>query len=184
MKKENKAAKAEVKTDVNPAEVSHLKSGHKWMAWVLGLTALWVLVTFVKGLMAENDLPVHISYLNVWYLCNMGLFTVLAAYATFTILKKCPSQIFWSSTVMFGLLLQSVSLIILYFFRQDTAAINGVALFVWGICWYTYMITSTDVESDLPARHRNHSKLGNYVLYLVVASTVLFGLFMVFNLLW
>ena len=184
MKKTKTDSKAEVKKDVAPAEVSHLKSGHKWLAWVTGLTTAWTAVTFILGLCGEVDLPRSMQYLNVWYLVNMGIIAVMACYATVTILRKCKSQIFWSSTTMFTLMLQAVSLVILFFYKQDTAAINAIAMFVWSICWYSYMLLSPAVESDLPARHRGHQKFGEIALIVMILSTVGYGIMMSLTLLW
>lgn len=184
MKKDNNAAKVAVKADANTLETSHIKSGHKWLAWVLGATAIWVLVTFIFGLLDENAVPRNIKFVHVWYVINMGIFAVLAGYSAFSIFKKSPSQIFWSSTVMFGLLLQSVSLVILHLYHQDTESINGLAMLAWSAYWFWYMSVSSDVEADIPARYRNHPFVGNIVLYVMTASTVAYAFVMVLKLLW
>lgn len=184
MKKEDKNAKSEIRRDVTSPEVSHFKNGHKWLAWITGLTAAWVLITFICGLCGHADLPRSIQYLNVWYLVNMGVIAVIACYATVAILGKCPSQIFWGGTTMYILLLQAVSLVIYFFYQQDTAAINAVAMFVWSLCWYGYMVLSPAVESDLPARHRSHHKFGEVVVCIMTVSTVAYGILMSINLLW
>lgn len=184
MKKERKDTKSEVKNDLNPAEVSHFKNGHKWLAWVTGLTAAWVLITFILGLCGHVDLPKSMSYLNVWYLVNMGVIAVMGCYATVAILGKCPSQIFWGASTMYVLLLQAVSLVIYFFYQQDTAAINAVVMFVWSLCWYGYMVISPAVEADLPARHRNHHKFGDLVVLVMTVSTVGYGIMMAITLLW
>lgn len=184
MKKEKAASKTEVKKDVKPVETSHFKNGHKWLAWIMGLTTVWTLVLFVSNLCGDDNIPQSLGYLNVWYVVNMGLFTILGAVATFSILKKSPAQIFWSGSLMFVILLQSISLVILYFYRQDSAAINGLAMFVWSACWYGYMLTAHAVEADLPARHRHHPSFGHIVLGVLTLSTVCYGLMTVIKLLW
>lgn len=184
MKKNNKEVAKEVKRDVTPAEVSHFKNGHKWLAWITGLTTVWVAITFILGLCGDADLPQNMCYLNVWYLVNMGIITVTACYATFAILSKCPSQIFWGGTAMYILMLQAISLVLLFFYKQDSASINAIAMFVWSICWYGYMVMSPAVESDLPAKHRSHPKLGEVFVAVMTASTVGYGIMMAITLLW
>lgn len=184
MKKDKTNSKNEVKKDVAPVESNHFKNGHKWLAWITGLTTVWVAITFILGLCGDVDLPQNMKYLNVWYLVNMGIIAVTGCYATFTILGKCPSQIFWSGTTMYILLLQAISLVFLFFYRQDTAAINAIAMFVWAICWYAYMITAPAVESDLPSVHRSHPKAGEVFVCIMTLSTVGYGIMMAINLLW
>lgn len=184
MKKEDKKANTEVKKDLAPSEVSHLKNGHKWLAWITGLTTVWVAITFILGLCGDVDLPRNMSYLNVWYLVNMAVIALTGCYATLAILKKCPSLIFWGGTTMYILTLQAISLVILFFYRQDSAAINAIAMFVWAICWYGYMVLSPAVESDLPAAHRNHNKFGEIFVCIMTISTVAYGVLMSINLLW
>ncbi len=182
--KKDKAAKSEVKSDVNPQEVSHFKSGHKWLAWITGLTAIWVIFTFISGLCNPADLPVGKCYLNVWYLVNLAVIAVLFCLATGAILKKCPAQIFVGGSAMFLLLLQSVSLLFLFFYQQDTAAINAIAMFAWSACWYGYMVVSPAVEADLPAAYRKHSKVAEIIVGIMTLSTVGYGVMMAINLLW
>lgn len=182
--KKDKAAKSEVKSNVNPQEVSHFKSGHKWLAWITGLTAAWVAFTFISGLCNPADLPVGKCYLNVWYIVNLAVIAVLCCMSTFAILKKCPWQIFMAGSSMFLLLLQSVSLLFLFFYQQDTAAINAIAMFAWSACWYGYMVTSPAVESDVPAAYRKHGKIGEAIVAVMTLSTVAFGIMMAINLLW
>lgn len=184
MKKEKTSAKNEVKTDVAATEVSHIRAGHKWLAWITGITAVWVLITFVLGLAGDMDLPRSMCYLNVWYLVNLGIIAALAVVSTVGILKKCPEQIFVSGSTMYLLLLQSVSLIILYFYKQDAAAINGVAMFVWGICWYTYMLTAPAVETDVPSVHRRAPMVAKVIVGVMTVSTVAYAIMMSINLLW
>lgn len=184
MKKVDKADKTEIKKDVAPAEVSHLKSGHKWLANITGLTAAWVIVTFILGLCGDLDLAVSMKYLNVWYLVNMCIIGLINLYATYAIFKKCPSLIFWGASAMYLLLLQSISLVIYFFYIQDSAAINAIAMFVWSICWYGYMVLSPAVESDLPQAYRSHSKAAEIVICIMTLSTVGYGIMMAINLLW
>lgn len=184
MKKDKPTSKVEVKSDVNATEVSHFKNGHKWLAWIMGITTAWVAIIFIAGLCGHADLPNSMKYLNVWYLVNMGIIAVMACYSTFAILGKCPSLIFWSGSTMFVLLLQAISLVIYFFYNQDTAAINAIAMFVWAICWYGYMVTAPAVEADLPARHRSHNKLGEIILGIMALSTVGYGIMMSITLLW
>ena len=184
MKKDKKGTTPEVKKDLAPAEVSHLKSGHKWLANITGITAIWVLITFILGLCGDVDLTASRKYLNVWYLVNMAIIGVIALYATWAILKKCPSLIFWGGSAMYLLLLQSISLVIYFFYQQDTAAINAIAMFVWSICWYGYMLLSPAVESDLPQAHRSHSKCAEVIVFIMTLSTVGYGIMMAIKLLW
>lgn len=184
MKKEEKTKKSEVRKDISAQEVSHFKNGHKWLAWITGLTCAWVLITFICGLCGHVDLPRSMQYLNVWYLVNMGIIAVISAIATFSILGKCPSQIFWGGSSMYILLLQAVSLVIYFFYQQDTAAINAIAMFVWSLCWYGYMVLSPAVESDLPSKHRSHTKLAEIIICIMTVSTVAYGVMMAITLLW
>ena len=183
MKKDKTSEKTEIKKDVQP-QVSHFKNGHRWLATITGLTAVWVAVTFILGLCSHADLPCHLQYLNIWYLVNMAIIAVTSCYATFAILGKCVSQIFWSGTSMFLLVLQTISLVVYFFYQQDSAAINAIAMFVWAICWYGYMITAPAVEADLPARHRSHHKAGEIFLGIMTLSTIGYGVMMCINLLW
>lgn len=181
MKKANEAKKDEVKKDANEVETSHFKNGQRWLAWVTGLTTVWLLVNFFTGLCNDVYTTRCVSCLNVWYVVNIAILTVMACYSTVCILKKCASQIFWSASTMFLIVLQSVSLIIIYFLKQDSGAINALALFVWGICWFGYMLTSSNVEGDLPSAYRNHPKFGEIVLAVMALSTVGYGLTVVFG---
>lgn len=183
MKKAKEAKKSEVKKDVNEVEAPLIKNGHRWLSWITGISAVWLLIVFIKGLCGDADLPCGMAYLNVWYLVNIAILAVLAGYATLTILKKCTSQIFWSSSTMFLILLQSISLVLLFFFKQDAAAINAIALFVWSVCWYTYMLTGAAVEGDIPSAHRTHSQLGVVILGVMTLSTVAYGIMMSLTLL-
>lgn len=183
MKKNSTEKTKAVKSDVRPAEVSHLKNGHKWLAWIMGITAVWMAVIFIMGLGGSFDLPQSMNYLNIWYLVNIAIIAVTACCSMFAILSKSASQIFWSAATMFVTLLQSISLLILFFIHQDTAAINAILMFVWSICWYAYMVTSPAVESDLPSKYRSHSKLGEIYLCIMTLSTVAFGVLMVIILL-
>ena len=183
MKKTNNKAAQTAKTDVTPAETSHFKNGHRWLAWITGLTTIWVGITFILGLCGDVDLPRSMQYLNVWYLVNLAVITLTACYATFAILKKCPSQIFWSGTAMYIMLLQSISLIIFFFAQQDTASINAIVMFVWSVLWYGYMVISPSVEADLPSRHRSHHKFGEVFVAIMTASTVGYGIMMCIKLL-
>ena len=184
MKKDKKAPKTEIKKDVAPEEVSHLKNGHKWLANITALTAVWVLVTFVLGLCGDADLPSGMKYLNVWYLVNMCIIGLINIYASYTLFKKTPSLIFWGASSQYLLVLQAISLVIFFFYQQDTAAINAIAMFVWSICWYGYMVLSPAVESDLPQAYRSHNKIGEIIVGIMTLSTVGYGIMMVINLLW
>lgn len=176
--------KTEVRKDTAPAEVSHLKGGHKWLANITGITAVWAAITFILGLCGDVDLPANMRFLNVWYLVNMCIIALLCGYATLTILKRCPSLIFWGASSMYILMLQAISLVIYFFYQQDVAAINAIAMFVWAICWYGYMVISPAVESDLPSAHRNHSSAGNIIVAIMTVSTVAYGILMAIKLLW
>lgn len=184
MKKEKNENKSEVKTNLVPSDASHFKNGHKWLAWITGLTTAWVLITFILGLCGHVDLPRSMNYLNVWYLVNMGVIAAMGCYSTFAILGKCVSQIFWAGSTMFILLLQAVSLVIYFFYQQDTAAINAIAMFVWAICWYGYMVLSPAVESDLPSKYRSHHKFADIVVCIMTLSTIGYGVMMSITLLW
>lgn len=174
--------KKEKKAEVQPAETHHFKNGHKWLAWIMGLTAIWLSVVFVLGLCGEVDLPRFLCYLNTWYVVNIGILALSAIYSTIAILCKKRSQIFWSGTTMYLVLLQSISLLIFFFAQQDSAAINAILLFVWSACWYGYMVTSPAVEADLPSRHRSHGFFGKIFLGVMTLSTVAYGVLMVINL--
>lgn len=181
----NKETKSpEVKKDVNATEVSHFRNGHKWLATITGLTAAWVLITFIIGLCGHCDLPMNMQYLNVWYLVNICIIGLTFCYSTFAILRKCPSQIFWSGTAMYLLALQAVSLVIMFFYQQDSAAINAIAMFVWSICWYGYLVLAPAIEADLPARYRSHHKLGEIFIVIMSVSTIGYGIMMAITLLW
>ncbi|MCH5219075.1 MAG: hypothetical protein J1F20_00790 [Muribaculaceae bacterium] len=184
MKKDKETSNPEVKRDLKPTENSYFKNGHKWLAWITGLTAAWVIITFILGLCGDVDLPQNMKYLNVWYLVNMGIIGVTACYATVCILNKCTSLIFWGGTSMYLLMLQAISLVLLFFYQQDTAAINAIAMFVWSICWYGYMVTSPAVEADLPSAHRSHAKAGEIFVGVMTLSTVAYGVMMAITLLW
>ena len=183
MKKNNTETTKQVKKDAQPAEVSHLKSGHKWLAWVMGLTTVWIAVVFIMGICSKADLPVSMQYLNIWYLVNLCIITLTACCSTFAILRKSPAQIFWSATTMYLLLLQSLPLLVYFFINQDNSAINAIIMFVWSICWYAYMVTSPAVESDLPSKYRSHSKFGEFFLVVMTLSTVGYGIMMIINML-
>lgn len=186
MKKDKPEKANEVKKDVNSTatEVSHFKNGHKWLATITGITAVWVAITFIMGLCEPADLPGSIKYLNIWYLVNMCIIALTSLYATYAIVRKCPSLIFWSGSAMFLLVLQAVSLVILFFYQQDSAAINAIAMFVWAICWYGYIVLAPAVEADLPARYRSHPKLAETFLIIMSLSTIGYGIMMSINLLW
>ena len=173
-----------VKRDLVAPENSYFKSGHKWLAWITGLTCAWTLVVFILGLCGDVDLPNNIKFLNVWYIVNMGVITVMSGWATMAILGKCTSQIFWAGSSMYVLMLQAVSLVFYFFYRQDTAAINAIAMFVWSICWYGYMVMSPAVEADVPSRHRSHHKFGDLAVLVMTVSTVGYGIVMAIKLLW
>jgi len=181
MKKANEAKKGEVKKDVNEVETTHFKNGHRWLAWITGLTTAWLLVNFIVALCNDVYTTRCLSSLNVWYVVNIGILTVMACYSTVCILKKCASQIFWSASTMFLVALQAVSLIILYFFKQDSAAINALIMFAWGICWLWYMLCAPAVEGDLPSAHRNHPRFGNIVLGVMTLSVAAYGLAMIYG---
>lgn len=181
-KTKTEKVKKEKKAEVQPAETHHFKNGHKWLAWIMGLTTIWLGVVFVLGLCDDVDLPRYLCYLNTWYVVNIGILTVSAAFSTIAILRKMRSQIFWSATTMYLILLQSISLLIFFFVQQDSAAINAILLFVWSACWYGYMVASPAVEADLPSRHRSHGFIGKVFLCAMTLSTVAYGIMMVINL--
>lgn len=185
MKTTNAQAKTEVRKDLtNKAEESHFRNGHKWLATVMGLTGAWLLITFIIGLCNHNDLPTHLQYLNIWYLVNMCIIGLTACYSSFAVLRKCPSLIFWSGTTMFLTVLQSISLVVLFFYQQDSAAINAIAMFVWSICWFGYLVLAPAVEADLPSRYRSHHKLGEIFIVMMSISTIGYGILVSINLLW
>lgn len=184
MKKADKTSSTEVRKDVAPAEVSHFKNGHKWLANITGISAIWVLITFIMGLCGDADIARSLNYMNIWYLANMGIIGIIFVYATFAILSKSVSQIFWGGSSMYLLVLQAISLVIYFFYQQDSPAINAIAMFVWGICWYGYMLLSPAVESDLPQAYRTHSKAAEIIIGIMTVSTVGYGIMMAINLLW
>lgn len=183
MKKNSTEKSKAVNTDVRPNDMAHFKNGHKWLAWIMGINAVWMAVVFILSLGGSFDLPKSMSYLNIWYLANIAVIALTSLCAMFAILNRSRAQIFWSASAMFVMLLQSLSLLVLFFVHQDTAAINAILMFVWSLCWYAYMVTSTAVESDLPSKYRSHSKLGEIYLIVMTLSTVGYGILMVINLL-
>lgn len=185
MKKNKTEKENAVKKDANvqTTETSHFRNGHKWLSTILGLTGAWVLITFILGLCNHQDLPMNLQYLNIWYLVNMAIIGLTACFAAIGILRKAPSQIFWSGTAMYLLVLQAISLVVLFFYQQDSAAINAIAMFVWAICWYGYLVLAPAIEADLPARHRSHHKLGEIFIVMMSISTIGYGIMVAISLL-
>lgn len=172
---------ANAEANVKP---SHFKNGHNWLAWITGMTAVWMIITFICGLMGDCDLPRSLKFMNCWYLTNICAIILISLYATFAVIKKCPSLVFWTSTLFFVMTLQAVSLVILYFYQEDSATINALVMFVWSIAWYGYLMTGEGVESDYPSVHRSHNMVGTVVLALMTLSTIAYGFMVVIKLLW
>lgn len=176
----------EIKSDVQSGAVqeSHFKNGHNWLASITGITAVWMIITFIMSLNGETVFASGYKYLNCWYSVNLAVISVISIVATVAILKKCKSLVFWTSTLFFIMLLQAVSVVIVTFYQEDSATINALVMFVWGIAWYTYLVGTNSVEADYPAVHRSHSIVGTIVLGLMTLSTVAYGVMVCINLLW